>query len=64
MGDVEEPPYLVKGTYTTDLNINKIHEAIIARLTYYNKNNSKIKEQINILEKYSENNFKSSWFSE
>lgn len=58
MGDVEEPPYLVKGTYTTDLNINKIHEAIIARLTYYNKNNSKIKEQINILEKLSEDDTK------
>lgn len=32
---MNSPPDLVKGTYTTDLNINKIHEAILFRYNYF-----------------------------
>lgn len=31
------PPDLVRGTYTTDLNINKIHEAVVSRFEYFIK---------------------------
>lgn len=32
---MSSPPDFVKGSYTTDLNINKIHEAIISRFNYF-----------------------------
>ena len=42
----QEPPDLVKGTYTNDLNINKIHEAILLRFEIFTKNVPKYKEQL------------------
>jgi hypothetical protein len=40
------PPDLIKGTYTNDLNINKIHEAITARYEYFYKSVGVIQERI------------------
>jgi hypothetical protein len=34
----DEPPDLIRGSYTTDLNINKIHEAIEAKFEFYRNN--------------------------
>jgi hypothetical protein len=42
----QEPPDLVRGTYTNDLNINKIHEAILLRFEIFLKNVPKYKEQL------------------
>jgi hypothetical protein len=42
----DTPPDLVKGTYTTDLNINKIHEAIVVRYEYFHKSVGIIEERI------------------
>jgi len=46
----EEPPDLVKGTYTTDLNINKIHEAIEARFAFYKFHLPTLKQEIKEIE--------------
>ena len=32
---IRDPPDLVRGTYSTDLNINKINEAILFRFEYF-----------------------------
>ncbi len=45
----EEPPDLVKGSYKNDLNINKIHEAIILRFQYFHRNVNKFNEKIIVL---------------
>jgi len=42
----ENPPDLVKGTYTNDLNINKIHEAITIRYEYFHTYVGIIQERI------------------
>lgn len=44
------PPDLVKGTYTTDLNINKIHEAILSRFSYFHSTIPLIEKQVTLLE--------------
>ena len=46
----DEPPDLIKGSYTTDLNINKIHEAIEARFDYFKNNIIKFQTEIKQLE--------------
>ena len=45
----EDPPDLVRGTYTTDLNINKIHEAILCRFQYFEASISRFKDQVDSL---------------
>jgi hypothetical protein len=45
----EEPPDLVRGTYSTDLNINKIHEAILTRFKYFDDSIDKLDEQLKYL---------------
>lgn len=45
----EEPPDLVKGTYTTDLNINKINDAIISRFKYFTSLIPEYEKNLNIL---------------
>lgn len=42
----EDPPDLVRGTYTTDLNINKIHEAILCRFQFFEGSIDKFKQQV------------------
>lgn len=42
----QEPPDLVRGTYTNDLNINKIHEAILLRFEIFIKSIPKYKKQL------------------
>lgn len=42
----QEPPDLVRGTYTNDLNINKIHEAILLRFDIFLKNVPNYKEHL------------------
>jgi len=42
----EDPPDLVRGTYTTDLNINKIHEAILCRFQFFEDSIDKFKQQV------------------
>ena len=49
--DDELPPDFIKGTYTTDLNINKINEAVITRLNYYHRNCNRIRDIIDDLTK-------------
>jgi hypothetical protein len=46
----DDPPDLIKGSYTTDLNINKIHEAIEARFDYYKNHISNLRDEIKYLE--------------
>jgi hypothetical protein len=46
MDFLDSPPDLVKGTYTTDLNINKIHEAICVRYEFFYKSVGIIQEKI------------------
>jgi len=46
MNTLESPPDLVKGTYTKDLNINKIHEAICIRYEFFHKSIGIIQEEI------------------
>lgn len=43
---MNSPPDLVKGTYTTDLNINKIHEAIISRYNFFHESIPRIELKI------------------
>ena len=45
----EDPPDLVRGTYSTDLNINKIHEAILIRFKYFEDSIDRFKEQLDDL---------------
>ena len=45
----EDPPDLVKGSYTTDLNINKINEAILLRFSHFSTTVPKINERISTL---------------
>jgi hypothetical protein len=46
----DEPPDLIKGSYTIDLNINKIHEAIEARFIYFKNNVINFRNEISELE--------------
>jgi hypothetical protein len=54
----QEPPDLVRGTYTNDLNINKIHEAILLRFEIFEKNIPKYKQQLEELILYTLNESK------
>jgi hypothetical protein len=54
--NLDDPPDLVKGTYTTDLNINKIHEAILTRLNFFLNTTDILKKRIDDLEKSISNN--------
>jgi len=45
-GTQTTPPDLVKGSYTTDLNIIKIHEAILLRFSYFHSTIPLIESQI------------------
>jgi len=45
----EDPPDLVRGTYSTDLNINKIHEAILIRFKYFEESIDQFKQQLDEL---------------
>jgi hypothetical protein len=51
----DPPPDLVKGSYTTDLNIFKIDEAIQTRFTFFKQNIPNLKKEIKELEKKLEN---------
>ena len=42
----DSPPDLIKGSYTNDLNINKIHDAICFRYEYFHKAIGVIQERI------------------
>lgn len=42
----DSPPDLIKGSYTNDININKIHEAICFRYDYFHKSVGIIQEKI------------------
>jgi hypothetical protein len=53
-----DPPDLVRGTYTTDLNINKIHEAILSRFDFFTDSISKYEEQVDELVLSTEDNTK------
>ena len=44
--EYDDPPDLIRGSYTTDLNIVKIHEAIEARYTYFKSHLEEYKEEI------------------
>jgi hypothetical protein len=48
---ISEPPDLVRGSYTTDLNIFKIHEAILARFSFFKSIIPNIKKEIEELER-------------
>jgi hypothetical protein len=47
----DPPPDLVRGSYTNDLNIFKIHEAIQARFSFFESIIPNIKSEIHFLEK-------------
>jgi hypothetical protein len=47
---LEPPPDLVRGSYTNDLNIFKIHEAIIARFNFFKSIVPDLQEEVKILE--------------
>ena len=47
---IPDPPDLVRGSYTTDLNIFKIHEAILARFTFFQSIVPDIKREVEFLE--------------
>jgi hypothetical protein len=42
----DTPPDLIKGSYTTDLNINKIHEAICFRYEFFHRSIGVIQDRI------------------
>lgn len=46
----DTPPDFVKGTYTNDLNINKIHDAIVLRFQHFESTLPELYEQIHHLE--------------
>lgn len=47
---IPDPPDLVRGSYTTDLNIFKIHEAILARFAFFQSIVPDIKREVEFLE--------------
>jgi hypothetical protein len=49
--NVSDPPDLVRGSYTTDLNIFKIHEAIESRFTHFKNSIPEIQKEIKELER-------------
>jgi hypothetical protein len=52
----EDPPDLVRGTYSTDLNINKIHDAILTRFKYFIDSIDTLKQQVaNLIENACDN---------
>lgn len=65
MDFLDSPPDLVKGSYATDLNINKIHDAICTRYDFFHRSIGIIDEKIIHLikeldtEKISHNEYKS-----
>ena len=65
MDFLDSPPDLVKGSYATDLNINKIHDAICTRYDFFHRSIGIIDERIIHLikeldtEKISHNEYKS-----
>lgn len=48
---LEHPPDLVRGSYTTDLNITKIHEAIETRFAFFKSIVPNMKKEVQYLEK-------------
>ena len=55
---LEPPPDLVKGSYTNDLNIFKIHEAITTRFSFFKSIIPELKNEVKFLESRLENEVK------